>query len=209
MLVSLIMSVVLLLAAIAFGAWAFAGRQDYKNNSDQKAAAAAEEAKREAEEAAAVRFAEEEKKPLKTHKAPEQFGGVAIQYPKTWSGYVIEKSTGSTAVNNFFHPNVVPDTSNRGSLYALRVQVVDQTYDKVIASYNNAVEAERLSASPYSLPKVPDVVGTRLDGQIDTNKQGSMIVLPVRNMTLKVWTELPNHLDDFNNIILPNLTYSP
>lgn len=209
MLISLLLTIVLLLASIGFGVWAFAGRQDYKNNSDQKAAVAAEEAKKAAERAEAARYAEEAKNPLKTYKAPSQYGGVSVQYPKTWSGYVIEDGTRSQSVDGYFHQDVVPDVGSRSSTFGLRVQVVDQAYDKAVKAYDSKVNSGQLAAAPYEFPKVPGVIGMRFDGQVENDKQGSMIIVPMRNLTLRVWTESPNFLSDFNNIILPNLSFSP
>lgn len=206
---ALIVVSVVLAGALGFGGWAFMSRQDYKNNSDQKAEAAADVRQQETEDADALRYAEEAKNPLTTHKAPDQYGGVTIQYPKTWSGYVVEGQSSGMPVNNFFHPAVVPDVTERKNAYALRVQVEDKTYDAVIKTFKNDIETNKLKATPYALPKVPDTVGTRFDGEVEKDKQGSLIVLPMRNMTLKVWTEAPGFLADFNNIILANLTFSP
>lgn len=208
-LISLIVSVVFLLGAIGFGAWAFTSRQDYKNNSDQKAAKAADERQKATEAADAAKFAEEAKKPLKTYKAPDQFGAIAVAYPKTWSAYVVEGDSSQQPVDDYFHPEAVPDANNNDNTYALRVQVLDRAYDKVVESYASDVTAKRLAASPYTLPKVASVVGTRFDGEVERGKQGSLIVLPIRNMTLKIWTESPSYLADFNNNILPNLSFAP
>jgi len=208
-LVALIVVSVLLAGSLAFGAWAFVSRQDYKNNSDKKAAAAADQRQAEVEEELAKKFAEEEKKPYTSHRSPDQYGSIEVQYPKTWSAYVRERSSGGTPVDDYFHPRAVPDTSKPENVFALRIQVVDETYDRVVKSRESDVKAGRLSAMPYSLPKVSNVVGTRFDGQVERNKQGSMVVLPLRNMTIKIWTESPNYLEDFNNIILPNLTFAP
>jgi hypothetical protein len=208
-LIALIVTSVLLVSALGFGTWAFLSRQDYKNNSDQKALKAADERQAQTEEAEALKYAEEVKNPLTTHKAPDQYGGVIAQYPKTWSAYVIESAAGNTPVDNYFHPHAVPSTANKDNAYALRIEVVEQSYDKVIKSYDNEVKTKKLTASPFALAKVPATIGTRFDGQVLQNKQGSLVVLPLRNMTVKIWTEAPSFLADFNNIILPNLTFSP
>jgi len=208
-LVGLIVVSVLLAGALSFGAWAFMSRQDYKNNSDKKAAAAAGQRQAEVEKAAAEKFAEEEKKPLTKHKAPDQYGSIEVQYPKTWSAYVRENVAGNIPVDNYFHPHAVPAVDKDENAIGLRIQVVEEAYDKVVKSYEADVRSGRVAASPYALPKVASVVGTRFDGQIGRNKQGSLIVLPLRNVTIKVWTESSNYLEDFNNIILPNLTFAP
>ncbi len=184
-------------------------RQDYKYNSDQKAEAAADKRQTETEAADAIKYAEEAKNPLTTHKGPDQFGGVIVHYPKTWSGYVVEGGTGGTPVDQYFHPKVVPNASDKDNAFALRIQVLDKAYDATLKSYQGSVENKRLKASPFALPKVQNVVGTRLNGEVERKKQGSIILLPMRNMTLKIWTESPSFLADFNKIILPNLTFSP
>lgn len=208
-LVALIVVSVVLAGALGFGGWAFLSRQDYKDHSDQKAAKAADERQKATEEADAVKYAEAAKNPLTTHKAPDQYGGVTIQYPKTWSGYVIEGGKGGTPVDDYFHPAVVPDAGERDNAFALRVQVEDKSYDAVLKSYEGSIGSGKLTAAPYALPKIPNTIGTRLDGQVEQNKQGSLVILPMRNMTLKVWVESPSYMADFNNIILANLSFSP
>lgn len=209
LIISLIACGLLLLATLAFGAWAYSERQDYKDNSDQKVAAAVQQAITNTRQEEAKKFAEEAKNPLKTYSGPSQFGGVKIQFPKTWSTYVINKDGGNTPISWYFHPNIVPDTSNRDNSYALRVEVVDESYSDSLDNFQNDAEEGVVTVQPYSLPKVPDVIGSRINGEVENDKQGSMILLPLRNLTLKVWTESPDYLNDFNDIILKDATFSP
>lgn len=210
LLLPLIGAVVLLMVATIFAFWAFSGRQDYKNNSDKKVAAAVEVAKRDTQKADAAQYAEQAKSPYKTYVGPEAYGSINVVYPKTWSAYVVEH-TGNTGtpMNNYFQPNAVPDVTDPNNAYALRVQVVSQTYSQVLNQFNGLAQTKKVVVSPYNLPKVPSVIGARVDGQIAANKQGSMIVLPLRNVTLEISTESEAFLSDFNNIILPNISFSP
>jgi len=48
-----------------------------------------------------------------------------------------------------------------------------------------------------------------LVGQIINGKKGSMVMFPLRDKTLKVWTEADQFVGDFNNSVLPNLTFVP
>jgi hypothetical protein len=210
LLIPLIVVGVLLVVAISFGGWAFSGRSDYKNNSDKKVADAVIVAKQDQQKADAVQYAEDVKNPLKTHVGPEQYGSIAIQYPKTWSAYIVQHTGNSgTPMNNYFNPDVVPDTNDAGSAYALRVQVIQTSYSAAMAQFKGLVTAKKVTVTPYNLPKVPSVVGSRIDGQIAANKQGSVIILPLRNIALQISTEAQVYEDDFNKIILPNLTFSP
>lgn len=209
LLIPLILLVLFFVGAVGFGYWAFSGRQDYKNNVAQKVTAVtatavqAEDAKKNAQ------FAEDYKQPLKVYDGPAAFGSVQLSYPKTWSGYVDETPNGSTDIDGYFYPGVVPDTQAQTSAFALRVQVVNQSYSAVMQDLANYVTAKKLTATPYHLPKVSSVIGVRLDGEVIPNKQGSMIVLPLRDKTLKIWTEASQFETDFNNNILPNFSFSP
>lgn len=207
LLVSLIVSLVFLAAAGGFGVWAYLERQDYKYNSDQKAAEAAEESAAAQQVEDEARFVEEEKYPLKPYVGLSQFGSVRLEYPKTWSGYVINKGSGQTPISWYMHPNVVPDVSS--NIFALRVEVVDTPYSDSVSGFDNDAEKGAVTVKPYKLPKVDTVVGSRVDGEINRDIQGSLILLPLRNMTLKIWTESPDYVADFDKIVLPTITFSP
>ncbi|MET0779305.1 MAG: hypothetical protein ABWY71_00570 [Candidatus Saccharimonadales bacterium] len=208
LLIALIACGLLLLVFVGFGAWAYGSRQDYKLNSDKKSATAAAAVKEQTQQADAIIYAEQAKNPLKTHVGPDAYGAITVQYPKTWSAYVIENGN-AVPMNDYFHPDVVPDTGKTTNAYALRVQVVQSTYSQVMTQYQSLAVTKKVTVAPYKLPKVPSVVGSRVDGQITAQKQGTMIVLPLRNVTLTISTESQDFENDFNNIILPNLTFSP
>lgn len=209
LLIPLILVVVLFLSALGFGFWAFAGYQDYKNNSDQKAQLAANEAITATQEVDAKKYAEEAKKPLSTFIGAAAFGNVTVHYPKTWSAYVQEKDSGSKPITAYFQPKYVPDVTEKDNSFALRVELVQQSYDSVVESYGSLLKTNKVTLAPFKLDKVPSVVGSRIEGQITQTKQGSMVVLPLRNMTLKIWTESNDFKADLDTNILPNLTFVP
>lgn len=200
----------LLIGAGIFGYWAFKSRQDYKYNSDQKVAAAVQTAQQQTASAKDKQFLQQEKNPLKDYHGPAAFGSLDIKYPKTWSAFVTEiQNTGSsTPVDGYFYPVFVPGIQS-GTNFALRVQVVTQAYDQILNGYQGLVKQGKIRVTPYTSVKVPSVSGSRLDGEIVNQKQGSMIMLPLRDKTLKIWTEASEFSGDFNNIILPNFTFIP
>lgn len=210
LLLPLILVVIFFLGAAGFGYWAFAEREDYKNNSDQKVAVAVGAAEKRTQAADAKVFAEKEKQPLRTYVGPSQFGAITIQYPKTWSAYIIEGNDSSNKpVETYFYPEFVPNISNNDQTYALRVELVSQSYDQVLNDFDNDAKSGKVTIAPYKLPKVPNIVGSRIEGQLTNNKQGTMVILPLRNMTLKIWVDASSFAPDFNNIILPNITFTP
>lgn len=200
----------LLLCVLGFAFWAFASRADYKNHSDQKSAAVSAATKEQTQKEDAAQYAEESKNPLKTHVGPDAFGSVTIQYPKTWSGYINETTSGSgLPMNDYFHPDVVNNTTDQNNAYALRVQITNTSYSGTMRQFQALAKNGKVKVTPYKLPKVPSIIGSRVDGQITASKQGSMVVLPIRNVTLQISTESDDFEGDFDNIILPNLTFLP
>lgn len=207
--ISLVIAVVLLIAAGAFGVWSFTSRQDYKNNVDTKVSAAVEVATQKANASKDFQFAEEAKKPLKTYNGPPAYGSLLLNFPKTWSGYVDETGNGTATVDGFFAPGIVPSATNPSSIFALRIQLVNQPYSQVLQSFASQQTSGKLSITAYALPRLPKIVGVKVVGQLQTQKTVTMVVLPLRSQTLQVWTEGTQYLDDFNNNILPNFSFSP
>jgi len=210
LLFALVFSILLLFGAIGFGIWAFIGVQDYKSNMDEKVAVAVEVAKKEISTSKDNELAEREKSPLKRYSGPSTYGSVGVSYPKTWSAYIDESGTGDSAspLNGYFHPNFVPGIQESSS-YALRLQVVANSYSEELKQFDSLVSEGKVKISAYSAPKVAGVVGVRIDGQIINEKKGSMVMFPLRDKTLKIWVEADQFVGDFNNSVLPNLTFIP
>lgn len=211
LIVTIVILTLLLIAAGAFGFWAFTEREDYKNNSDAKVAVAVDEAKKTTTEENNARFAEESKSPLKEYQGPSAFGSVKVAYPKTWSGYIDLTSSNNEPLLAKFHPNVVPalGSGDDRQAIALTISVLNQSYDRVIEQRSRTVEDGRVQATAYALPKMPDQVGLRFDGKVNQLYNGTEIILPLRDKTLVILTETDQFTEDFNKYILPNITFVP
>jgi len=211
LLIPVIVLAVLFVGVGSFAVWAYSGRQDYKNNVDAKISSAVDANKQTVQAEDAAHYAEAAKNPLTTYTGPDAYGSVKISYPKTWSAYVDTTDSG-TPLNAYFHSGYVPSTNSRQS-YNLRVQVSSQSYSNVLSSYSGQVQAGKVTSAPYTLPKVPGIVGTMLTGAIVQNQpdggSGTMVLVPLRNTTLEIWTESNSYMADFNTYILQNLTFSP
>lgn len=209
LLLPLIITVLLLFGSLGFGYWAFSGRQDYKNNVDQKIAAAVQSSNQQLTSKLNAQFAEEEKSPYSIYSGPQAFGSIKVTYPRTWSSYVAEEDQSDTPIDGYFYPGTVPDITNQNNNYALRVQIMSQSYDQALQQYQDEQQSNQVTIKPYALPKVPNVVGAYLTGQVQDQQQGEMVMLPLRDQTLAIWTEATSFENDFNNIVLPNFTFSP
>ncbi len=205
--------VLALFGALGFGLWANKGKTDYKSNFDSKVSVAVSEALGKQEKELAEKYSEEAKKPNKTFKGPVTYGSIVFDYPKTWSAYVDLSST-SQPINAYFHPNEVPGTGGQTMThYALRVELVNSVYSQVIQQLSSGIKDSSLTASafvPEKLKSTSNVQpGTRFDGQIEKEVDGALVAIQTRDKTLKIYTQSKDYLNDFNNVVLPSLTFAP
>jgi hypothetical protein len=206
--ISFIFTILLLIGAIVFGLWAFGSRQDYKNNVNAKISVAVNSATQNEETVLNAQYAKESEKPLTSYEGPQAYGSIIVNYPKTWSAYVDDTGTGTSLVNGYFNPGHVPSITSQSSVFALRVQVLNQSYAQTLQSYSNE---QNIQSVAYALPSLPKVVGVELTGELAGQDQQSetMVILPLRADTLEIWTQGTTYLNDFNTNILPNLSFSP
>lgn len=210
--IGLIVLTLVSVGLLLFAVWAFTGRQDYKNSSDNKVAAAVAQAEQETTAKNNERFAEESKSPLKKYIGPSSYGSIDLSYPKTWSGYVnLQSNNTSTPLKAYFHPDVVPALSggSADTAIALTIEVLGQAYSTVLNQYTSQIKAGTVTASPYALTKVQDQIGSKLSGKISTNFTGTKVILPLRDKTLVITTQTDQYLSDFDTYILPNLSFAP
>lgn len=207
LLIPLIVAVVAFFGTLGFALWSYSQRTDYKENSDKKVATAVEVAKQETATEKDNEFIEREKQPLQEYKGPAAFGGISLKYPKTWSAHVDEEGT-SAPINGFFHPNFVPGVKS-DTAFALRLEVSKNSFSQEIKQFDSYVRSGEAKAKPYKPVNVDNIVGTQIDGRIDSQKQGRMILMPLRDKTIKLWVESDQFINDFENNILKNFNFTP
>ncbi|MEM6997877.1 MAG: hypothetical protein AAF413_03110 [Patescibacteria group bacterium] len=203
------MSTLLLLGAVVFSVWAFMERADYKNNVDEKIAQATEVALEDQKIQLEAEAAEKAKSPYDEYTTPADFGSVKIVYPRTWSAFIDEELSGNTPIDAYFNPNFVPGSSAKASL-ALRFQVSGRSADQILSSYQSSINSGKVTAKAYEPQNVSGAKsGWRIDGEIVSNKQGALIILPLRDKTISIWTEDRSFIPDLEKAVLENLTYIP
>ena len=197
----------LFVASSIFAFWAFAGKQDYKNNVDEKISDATVLAIQEAETAKDSEFTEKEKSPVRSYTGPSTYGSLGFEYPKTWSVYAQEAASGQV-LDLYAFPSVVPGLSGNKA-YALRVEINSQSYDSEVKKFDQLSKTGKVKATAYRPEKVSSVLGVRIDGELKTGVSGSMILLPIRDKTIIIYTQIPEFVGDFDKIILPSINFIP
>ena len=207
--VLLIVVVMVSLIAVGFAVaffWAFNDRDHYKNDSDALVAAAVATAKSEAQKAFDTTVAEALKQPYVSFSGPADFGSVSFSYPRTWAGYNVENSANRYAV--YYAPQVVPNTGNKASLFSLRVSIVNQTYETVLKSYESLAISGKVTVTPITTG-TDGFGGMRVDGTFDDQFHGSAAIFKIRDKTLTLRTDSQDYMNDFNNVVLATLHFTP
>jgi hypothetical protein len=194
---------ILVIAFGSAGVWAFVNYQDQKNNVDAKIDVAVTAAKKEQTEKDNKDFVEREKSPFKQFVGPDDLGHLTFQYPKTWSAYVAKSA--SSSYEAYLHPNVVP-TVNNSTQYALRIVIETAAYDRTLDSFQSLVKKGELKSS---IVTISGLSGVRLDGNFSKTLQGSMVIFKIRDKSLMIATDAKVFQGDFDNVILPSLSFNP
>jgi len=208
LIIPLILITLLFIGALGFAAWAYTGMQDYKKNSDKKADKAVSVAVEKAETAKDNEFTEKEKNPYRLYVGPVSLGSVSFNYPKTWSAHFNEKGNGNTQLAGYLHPNFVPALDNN-TAFALRVELTNRALAEELKSFESKIKSGKVASTPFTAPKVSATLGSRLSGEVNDNPKTTMVVLPIRDKTLKIWTESDQFVADLDKIILATLTFLP
>lgn len=199
--------IVLSLAVIGSGAfayWSYGKYQDFKKNTDQKIAVAVADERLKEQQRLEADFAEREKQPLRKFTGPGNFGSLSVMIPRTWNVYV-DKDGSDGEFQAYFNPNVVWPTVDT-TLDALHISITNEAYEEVLDNYESLLREGLLKATPVKM-KAGD--GMRLDGFFEDYMEGSKIVFRLRDKTVQLTAESKEYVDDFDNTILPNMTYIP
>jgi hypothetical protein len=216
--VTLVIIIVLALGLVGSAAFAFTtyqSKQDYKNNSDKKVAAAVSVAVTAAQKDQQAKDDQANKSPYKVFTGTSTYGSISFNYPKTWSSYV-DQTNSNEPINGYFNPGDVPGVTSN-SAFALRLELVTSTYTTILQQFSSQITQGTITASAYLPPKMQGVAnaqpGTLFKGDIQQSGssplQGEMLVIPVRDKTLQLYTLSNDYLSDFNNTVLASLTYVP
>lgn len=199
--IPLVLAVLVLIVASVMAVMYYTKFVEQRDSNQPIIDAAVAEAEETQKEKLETEFTEREKLPTKNYTSPAELGSVKLVFPKTWSSYIDASKAGG--MDFYAHPNYVPSEDVN---YALRMSVVDKPFATEIKSYDSAVKKGDLKAAAV---RVSGTTGTRLDGFLEKDQEGSMVVFPLRDKTLRVWTESKEFAADFDEIVLKGLTFVP
>lgn len=167
--------------------------------------------KAEIEQKLESEFEEREKSPYYQLLGPEDYGSLTVIYPRTWSVYVDNDASNGGDYIAYLNPGQVNHVAN-DTINALRISILNKSYDSVIQEYQKSVEAGTLNVSIRPINgqnanvyegELPGTGGSKNNSGLI----GAVAIFAIRDKTVVLQTDASVFLDDFN-IILDNVTYN-
>ncbi len=189
---------VLFLIAGGLAIWAYIAYVQESNNVDNKVQLAETQARGDQSEIERKKFAEEAKNPRIEFVGPSEYGRLSFMYPKTWSVYIAQDGSDRGDYKAYLHPQVVPSIANKSSRFALRVEVLNSDFDKVLSQYASLLKKGDLTSSSVEFNGNS---ATRLDGAFTKDLRGSAVLMRVRDKTIRLSTDADAFKPDFQAIL--------
>lgn len=189
---------VLTLIAGALAAWMYVEYTREKTGVDAKIASEVAKGKNEQAEVDQKRFAEESKNPRIEFVGPSEYGRVSFMYPKTWSVYWDQDGSDRGDFKAYLHPKTVPPVRGDASRFAFRVEVLNSDYDRVLSQYAQQLKKGELTSSSVEFN---GNAATRLDGAFSKELRGSVVLMRVRDKTIRFSTDTDTFKPDFQAIL--------
>lgn len=189
---------VLFVIAAALAVWMYMSFSEAKANVDTKVQLAKAEAKREQAEADQKEFDERYKNPRIEFVGPSEYGRVSFMHPKTWSVYVDKDGSDRGDYKAYLHPKTVPPVNSKTSRFALRLEILNKDFDKVLKEYESLLKKGDLTSSSVEFN---GNASTRLDGAFSKELRGSVVLMKVRDKTIRFSTDADTFKPDFKMVL--------
>jgi len=189
---------VLFLIAGSLAIWAYMQYSHEKNNVDSKVAIEVAKGKGEQAEIDQKKFSEEAKNPRIEFVGPSEYGRVSFMYPKTWSVYIENDGSNRGDYKAYLNPVAVPSASNKASRFALRLEIINKNLDTVLNDYQSRLKKGELTSSSTEFNGIS---ATRIDGTFEKELRGSVVLMKVRDKTIRFSTDADTFKPDFQTIL--------
>lgn len=189
---------ILFLIAGSLAIWAYMQYSHEKSNVDSKVAIEVAKGKSEQAESDQKKFSEEAKNPRIEFVGPSEYGRVSFMYPKTWSVYIENDGSNRGDYKAYLNPVAVPSASNKASRFALRLEIINKNLDTVLNDYQSRLKKGELTSSSTEFNGIS---ATRIDGTFEKELHGSVVLMKVRDKTIRFSTDADIFKPDFQTIL--------
>lgn len=182
----------------ALSIWLFGEYSTQKQTTEEQINAAVAEARNEQSKEDEEKYLELSKRPKLRLTAPDEVGRVTFEYPRNWDVYISEDGIESDEYTAFLNPGGVLPIEDETNRYALRVEVFRGKVDEFLSEYEDLLEEGTVKSSVVSSNGHD---GTRLDGLLEEEIRGSMVVYKVDDNVLAIRTDAETFTKDFDELI--------
>ena len=189
---------ILFLIAGSLAIWAYMQYSHEKSNVDSKVAIEVAKGKSEQAESDQKKFSEEAKNPRIEFVGPSEYGRVSFMYPKTWSVYIENDGSNRGDYKAYLNPVAVPSASNKASRFALRLEIINKNLDTVLNDYQSRLKKGELTSSSTEFNGIS---ATRIDGTFEKELRGSVVLMKIRDKTIRFSTDADTFKPDFQTIL--------
>lgn len=196
--IAAICAVTLFLVASALGVWALVSYVEQRSDVDGRVSLAVAEAVKTQSQEDEAKFQESYKNPKIEFVGPSEYGRVSFMYPKTWSVYIDKDGSDRGDYRAYLHPVSVPPIANKESRYALRLEILNKGFDDVLKTYDSQLKKGDLKSSS---PEYNGNASTRLDGAFTADLRGAVVLMRVRDKTIRISTDADTFKPDFEALL--------
>lgn len=189
---------ILFLIAGSLAIWAYMQYSHEKSNVDSKVAIEVAKGKSEQAESDQRQFLERAKDPRIEFVGPSEYGRVSFMYPRTWSVYIENDGSNRGDYKAYLNPVAVPSASNKASRFALRLEIINKNLDTVLNDYQSRLKKGELTSSSTEFNGIS---ATRIDGTFEKELRGSVVLMKVRDKTIRFSTDADTFKPDFQTIL--------
>ena len=189
---------ILFLIAGSLAIWAYMQYSHEKSNVDSKVEIEVAKGKSEQAESDQKKFSEEAKNPRIEFVGPSEYGRVSFMYPRTWSVYIENDGSNRGDYKAYLNPVAVPSASNKASRFALRLEIINKNLDTVLNDYQSRLKKGELTSSSTEFNGIS---ATRIDGTFEKELRGSVVLMKVRDKTIRFSTDADTFKPDFQTIL--------
>lgn len=166
-------------------------------NLQSKEQAVADKAKADQKKADDQAYSIAGESPFRQYVAPVEDGSFQISFPKDWSGYVDQESTG-TQVSLTVNPDFVRRTNDQDELAAARVQLIERSSTQYMNAFNSYIKQGTIKQANIT---ISGQSGYDLTGQFSDKKTTRQVIIPVRDKVLVFINENSKYASEFNQIL--------
>lgn len=196
--IAAISAIVMFVIVASLATWAYLAYSEQKTDVAGKMRIAVAEAKKEQADEDYVKFQEDYKNPKLEFVGPAEYGRVSFMYPRTWSVYISRDGGDRGDYQAYLHPVTVPSVNSKDSRYALRLEIINKDYDTVLDSYASLLKKGEIKSST---PEFNGNASTRLDGAFSKELRGSVVLMRVRDKTIRFSTDADTFKPDFQAVL--------